>query len=125
MYLRPSCFTEPVAGAALMGGVFTALGAAQGHPLTPQRFALTAGFLYAYSALQCPMEALHGRRSVLHNALSGGSLGALGVQSGLIGVPFLPPVYYLTHGRSFMTIAAFTVYGSIAAALASFGGKRL
>lgn len=32
----------------------------QGAPLSPALLALNCGLLYAYQALQCPMEALHG-----------------------------------------------------------------
>jgi hypothetical protein len=125
--MRASCFTAPIVPSAVMGGIFCGFDVAQGRPTSalPRSFALYAGGLYIYNAIQCPMEALHGRSSLLHNFLAGGALGYAGVLSGAIGVPFLSPYYYAIHSRSGVAAIGAVVYGSLAAAFASFGGKTL
>ena len=44
--------------------------------------ARNVGFIYAYNAVQCPMEAVSQRRSLLHNAVALGGMGAVGVAKG-------------------------------------------
>lgn len=119
-----NCATHAVVPAAMWGGGFTALHVAQGGHFTPQLLAANVGFLFAYSALQCPMEELHGRRSLLHNCISGGALGYAGVQSGALGIPFghmLPPALY----RMRPPVAGAVMYGALAAALGTLSGKPL
>ena len=70
------------------------------------------------------MEAIHGRQSLIHNFLSAGALGYVGVQSGHLGVPGI--AYSLLRNRSISPPQmAFMFYGSMAGVLASLGGKPL
>ena len=85
------CMTKPVVPSLMWGSVFTGVNVAQGAPLTPGSFAVNIGGLYVYNALQCPMEAIQGRPSLLHNGLAAGAMGTAGVSSGMMGVPFVPP----------------------------------
>ncbi|CAE7689375.1 unnamed protein product [Symbiodinium microadriaticum] len=73
---------------------FSVIHVLQGAPASLSLFALNSGLLYVYQALQCPMEALQGRRSLLHNVAAGGLIGAWGVQQGLLGVPFASPAFF-------------------------------
>jgi hypothetical protein len=80
--------------------------------------------LYLYNIVQCPMEAFHGRQSLLHNFAAAGMLGYIGVANGRLGIPFINP--YTLHGSPLKPeIVAFGVYGSMAAAFAAFGGKQI
>ena len=92
--------------------------------MSPQGFAINIGALYTYHVLQCPMEALHGRRSVLHNGLAAGTLGAVGVQAGILGVPFVPPAVLYSPRYNPVAIA-FGVYGGLAMAIGSLTGKGM
>lgn len=110
------CATAAVAPAAMWGSGFTMLSVAQGAYFTPQLLASNVGFLFAYHAIQCPLEELHGRRSLLHNGIAGGVLGYAGIQSGHLGVPFghmLPPAMY----RMRPAVVGAIVYGGLASAL--------
>ena len=89
----------------------------------PISFALNTAFVYSYVVLQCPMEALHGRQSLLHNALSGATLGYIGVSSRQLGLFNLEPT--LLINRIPLPVGGALVYGSLAAALGAIGGKRL
>jgi hypothetical protein len=76
-----------------------------------------------YNAVQCPMEAIHGRPSLWHNVISAGTLGYLGVRSGRIGVPFVSPYAAYRYGLK-PEIMAFGVYGGMAGLFAGLlGGK--
>ena len=64
------------------------------------------------------IEAIHGRPSLWHNILSGGTIGFLGVASGRFGVPFVSvEMIRYRYGIS-PPGAAFGVYGSISGLLA-------
>mmetsp|Transcript_48486 Transcript_48486/g.115281 ORF Transcript_48486/g.115281 Transcript_48486/m.115281 type:complete len:132 (-) Transcript_48486:52-447(-) len=117
------CLLEPVVPSALWAGLFTGLEAAQGMPRPWERFPSLFGLLYAYNAMQCPMEAITGRRSLWHNFIAAGSLGAIGVQRGSVGVPFVTPDLYYRYPSLTPVHAAFLVYGSLAACLGAIGGK--
>ncbi len=82
------------------------------------------GGIYCYHALQCPMEAIHGRPSLWHNIVSGGTIGFLGVASGRFGVPFVSvEMFRYRYGIS-PPVAAFGIYGTISGVLAgALGGK--
>ena len=83
------------------------------------------GLIYAYNALQCPMEAVHGRPSLFHNIGSAATLGYIGLRAGLIGVPFVDP--YVFYRYPFLKPAQVSaiVYGSTAGILAMIGGKTI
>jgi hypothetical protein len=80
--------------------------------------------LYIYNIVQCPMEAFHGRQSLLHNFAAAGMLGYVGVAQGRMGIPFINP-YTLIGSPLKPEIVAFGVYGGMAAAFAALGGKRI
>jgi hypothetical protein len=80
--------------------------------------------LYLYNIVQCPMEAFHGRQSLLHNFAAAGMLGYVGVANGRLGIPFVNP-YALLGSPLRPEIVAFGVYGGMAAAFAAIGGKRI
>ena len=80
--------------------------------------------LYAYNVIQCPMEAIHGRKSLIHNFLSAGMLGAAGVNAGMLGVPFVDPYKFHRLGVT-PPVVAFTVYGGLATGMAALSGKTL
>ena len=120
----PGCLVGNIQPAILMGGVFTAINVMQGAPFTPATAAVNVGFIYAYGALQCPMEALTMRRSWTHNFLAGGILGYAAVERGLAGIPYnLEQACYAR--RIPVPVGAGMMYGSIGAALAMFSGKPL
>ena len=77
-----------VPGSIIAGGFWTGIGVLQGNvaPIMPT---LTRNvlFLYTYLALQCPMEAIQGERSLLHCTLSGGIIGYIGCQRNMLGMP--------------------------------------
>ena len=114
---------KPIVPAVFWGGAFTALQAAQGSRLTPQMFAANAGFIYLYNALQCPMEAIQGQPSLLHNACAAGALGAFLVQSGQAGIPFLDTSYLYRNRNVTPAMTAFAVYACIGVVLGGLGGK--
>lgn len=82
------------------------------------------GGLYAYNAMQCPMEAIHGRPSLIHNILSGGILGYIGSATGRLGVPFVDQQLFWRYPNLSPHMMSFAIYGAITGVLASFGGKR-
>ena len=118
------CLLGNVQPAALMGAAFTALHVVQGARLSPQLAATNIGFIYAYGALQCPMEALTRRRSWTHNLVAGGTLGYVAVERGMVGIPFNLDYFFLVR-RVPLPVGAAMVYGSLGAALAMVAGKPL
>uniref|UniRef100_A0A6V2QN44 Uncharacterized protein n=1 Tax=Ditylum brightwellii TaxID=49249 RepID=A0A6V2QN44_9STRA len=80
--------------------------------------------IYAYNAVQCPMEAIHGKQSSIHNLIAGGSLGYIGIRAGRLGVPFVDPYAFLRFGLSPAAVGA-AVYGGMGFLLATLGGKRI
>ena len=88
-------------------------------------FARNAGFIYAYNAIQCPMEAIHGRRSLLHNVAAGGILGGVGVMQGYIGIPFVDQSFFYRFPRVRPAEIGFLVYGGIAGGFAALSGKSI
>mmetsp|Transcript_22324 Transcript_22324/g.33432 ORF Transcript_22324/g.33432 Transcript_22324/m.33432 type:complete len:129 (-) Transcript_22324:377-763(-) len=123
---QQGCLTQPIASSVIMGGVFSALDVAMGNgKLTPRGVASYAGFIYAYNAIQCPMEEIHGRRSALHNVFAGGLMGYFGVQRGHIGIPFVDPTLFYRYPSLKPQTVAFAVYGAMGGALAMVGGKPI
>eukprot|EP00548_Thalassiothrix_antarctica_P002264 CAMPEP_0194138438 /NCGR_PEP_ID=MMETSP0152-20130528/8220_1 /TAXON_ID=1049557 /ORGANISM="Thalassiothrix antarctica, Strain L6-D1" /LENGTH=109 /DNA_ID=CAMNT_0038835877 /DNA_START=106 /DNA_END=435 /DNA_ORIENTATION=+ len=106
------------------GALFAGFDAFQGVPLQQAMHPTVVGRymagIYVYNVSTCPMEAIHGRQSLLHNFLSAGVIGFVGVSRGMLGIPFLQN-YHISNPP----VAAFFVYGSIASAFSALGGKRL
>lgn len=68
-YLLP-CILNPIQNCALWGGIFVGIDILQGTvstspPSLLRNFGLYAGGLWCYRASMCPMEAIHGRQSLL------------------------------------------------------------
>ena len=112
---------------ALSNGVLLTLLQSMGGPPPPAQMAMVFGmncaFVYSYFVVQCPMEALHGKQSLLHNGIAGSAMGYLGVQSGKLGMFNLE--YTFMMNRIPLPIGGAMVYGALAAALGALGGKRL
>ncbi len=123
MQYQIRCLERPVGSAIIFGSLFAAVDIAQGSRATPRLFAMNICGLYAYGALQCPMEGLARRQSAWHNFFSGAILGYLGVQSGYIGVPFVHPTFFVMNPRIPPAVAGAVVYGGLGATMAAFGGK--
>jgi len=121
-----NCFTHPIGPAVVVGGAFTAFDVlAQGQRFSPNLAMTNIGGLYMFWALQCPMEAIHGRQSSLHNFLSGATIGYLGVSVGRLGVPFVDHTFFYRNPQISPPIAGALVYGAIAGGFATLGGKPL
>lgn len=120
------CLTRPVVTSITLGGIFTGINVMQGSRLTPRLAAINVGGLYAYNVLQCPMEAIHGRPSALHNALAGAILGYVGVASRQLGIPFVDAYFFYRYPQLSPSVVGAAVYGGITFALASLlGGKPM
>lgn len=120
-----NCYTRPVVPSFVLGSAFTALDVAQGHRFSPNMAMTNIGGLYIFFALQCPMEAIHGRQSALHNILSGATIGYLGVSAGRLGIPFVDSTFFYRHPQISPPMAGALVYGAIAGGFAMLGGKPL
>merc|ERR1712118_1611 len=107
---QKNCLTQPVVPSLMWGSGFSVVSVLQGARATPELFAINIGFLYAYSALQCPMEAFHGRQSLAHNVVAGGLVGSLGVQMGRLGIPLVEPAFFWRYPQITPPMAAFAVY---------------
>ena len=119
------CFTAPIASSFLFGGVLSAVYIMQGAHPSSALFGRSVGFIYMYNALQCPMEALHGRRSLAHNALASGGLGAAAVATGRAGIPFLEGSFFWRYPAVKPPVAAAGVYGFMGLAAGMLSGKAL
>eukprot|EP00040_Diaphanoeca_grandis_P019640 m.103881 g.103881 ORF g.103881 m.103881 type:complete len:126 (-) comp27523_c0_seq2:176-553(-) len=118
------CVVGAVFPSTLWGSLFTAMEVAQGNRFSPKLLGVNVGFLFAYHAAICPLEALSGRRSALHNGIVAGALGFVGVKERIIGVPFdhvLPrPMYKFRP-----PMQGAIVYGSIGLFLGLLSAKPL
>ena len=67
------CAQRNVTPALANGAFLTVLQSMQGFSpqALPMQFGLNTCFVYAYALLQCPLEAIHGRQSLLHNVFAG------------------------------------------------------
>jgi hypothetical protein len=120
------CATQPIIPSLTMGAALTALDLFQGASLSPQRVGVNVGGLYLYHILQCPMEAISGGPSALHNMASGGIIGYLGVSAGILGVPFMDGYFFMRNPSIPPAVAGAVVYGGIAGIIATvLGGKPL
>lgn len=105
--------------------MISAIDVAMGKHVNARTVATYMCSLYAYNVIQCPMEAIHGRRSLIHNFLSAGMLGAAGVRAGVLGIPFVDPYKFYRIPGVTPTVVAFGVYGGLASGMAALGGKSL
>jgi hypothetical protein len=119
------CVTRPITSCAVMGGLFTALDAAQtGAPPRLRTFGLYAGGLYLYNIVQCPLEAMNGGRpSAWHNILAGGTLGYMGVRHRLLGIPLVDQYFFLRNPQLAPELVGAAVYAAMAGGFAVLGGK--
>ena len=117
------CLTAPIVPSIISAGVFSAVDVMSGQYLTIQRVGTYAGGMYLYNIMQCPMEEIHGRSSLIHNFISAGIIGYAGVMTGRLGIPFIMP-YQIPRGVS-PPMMGFVMYGSLASAFAALKGKRL
>ena len=107
----------------MFGSLFHGFDVLQGQRFSPALLAKNCGFIYMYHALQCPMEALHGRRSLWHNIISAGMMGSAAVNSGQAGIPFVERSFYSMYPRVTPPVLAFVVYGAIGGAMGGLSGK--
>jgi hypothetical protein len=120
------CITNPqrIKEAAMWGAIWSGVDFLQGARVTPGSVATSCGFIWAYHALQCPLEAIHGRRSLYHNCIAAGTLGALGVHAGKVSVPFVDYSIFHRHPALRPWQVGFVVYGSIGGVFGALGGKQ-
>jgi hypothetical protein len=121
---QQDCLTRPIGQSLTMGSIFTALSVFQGQRLTPRLAGINIGGLYLYYILQCPMQAIHGRESALHNGAAGGILGYIGVNSGQLGIPFVSYNFFMRYPQLSPALTGAAVYGGMALAI-SAGGKPI
>ena len=119
------CFQRGIGTSVVFGSIFTGISVTQGYRLTPSLAATNIGALYLYVSLQCPMEAIHGRQSALHNACSGGILGYVGVRSQRLGIPFVDPYFFFRYPRLSPPLVGAAVYGGMGLLLATVSGKPI
>ena len=122
-----TCLLKPIPPVAFWSGVFTGISIYQGLPKQQafQAFSRNFGFLFVYHALQCPLEAIHQKRSYVHNCIAGGTLGYLGVMKRAVGVPFVDAGFFVKYPRLSPPVAGALIYGGMAGALGALGGKSL
>jgi len=108
----------------MFGSLFTAIGMAQGVPFSPPMAALNIGGIYAYNVLQCPMVAIHGRESAWHNTASGAILGYVGVQSRVLGIPFVDESFFWRNPQVPRPMVGALIYGGITTAFAMLSDKK-
>lgn len=127
LHYQKNCVTKPIFSSVVLGGVFTAFDIVQGAPAraAPRAAMINVGGLYLYHILQCPMEAISGGPSALHNIASGGLIGYMGVRAGALGIPMMDPYFFYRHPSLSPPLAGAAVYGGIAGILATFSGKPL
>ena len=120
----PTCLISHIPTSVITGTLMGGFNIASGAPASIGLFVNSIGFIYAYHALICPLEAIQGRQSLAHNAFSGGTLGYIAVQRFGFGVPFVPP--HLLMGNRYLKPAYIGAlgYGGMAAVFAGVGGKR-
>mmetsp|Transcript_59145 Transcript_59145/g.66157 ORF Transcript_59145/g.66157 Transcript_59145/m.66157 type:complete len:141 (-) Transcript_59145:1-423(-) len=127
---QKNCLLNPIQSSAISAILFSAIDVFQGTPIqrvmNPRSLGTYFGGVYLYHAIQCPMEAIHGRPSLWHNILCGGGIGYIGVSVGRLGIPFLPNPDLLSYRTGLpMNIVAFGVYGGLAGLFAGvLGNKR-
>ena len=123
---QQQCLTRPILSSVIMGGLFAGLSMAQGMRFTPQLALVNMGGLYTYHVVQCPMEAIHGRSSALHNVAAGAILGYTGVSMGHLAIPFVDSYFFYRYPNLPPPLVGGLVYGGIAFVLSGvLGGKPI
>mmetsp|Transcript_20431 Transcript_20431/g.48556 ORF Transcript_20431/g.48556 Transcript_20431/m.48556 type:complete len:149 (+) Transcript_20431:81-527(+) len=124
---QQGCIVRPIASTAVASVIFGGLDVFQGLPpqraFSPRNIGSYFVFLYTYHVVQCPMEFVHGRPSLWHNIIAGGTIGLVGVHHGRLGIPFVNPYQVAASGLS-PPIVAFGVYGGIAGIFAGMIGNK-
>ena len=117
------CLLGHLPGSLTGSAFWTGISFIQGNkfPLVPT-FTRNFLFIYTFFTLQCPMEAIHGRRSLLHSTLSGGIIGYVGSQRNLIGMPqnIYNSIYSSSGGRLRGSAAVSLFYAGAATFLGIF-----
>jgi hypothetical protein len=122
--MNSQCLTAPIVPSCVLGGAFSAIDVlTQGARFTPNLLMTNVGGLYCYWAIQCPMEAIHGRQSAFHNVLAGATIGYLGVANGRLGVPFVDYTFFYRNPNISPPLAGALVYGLLGGGFAMIGGK--
>lgn len=93
--------------------------------LTQQRpslrgWGITSVFLFAYTGIQCPMQAISHRRAMWHDGLAGAIVGYFGVQSG-----WLRPLMFAQTRAMRPPVAGAATYGIMGLVAGLFQGKGL
>lgn len=116
---------RPVVPSVVGAGILSVLDMAQtGRVPGPRTVGVYVGGIYVYNLVQCPMEAVNGGRpSAWHNVLAGGTLGYIGVQRRLLGIPFVDAYFFMRNPGVAPEVAGAAVYAAMAGGLAALGGK--
>mmetsp|Transcript_2380 Transcript_2380/g.4678 ORF Transcript_2380/g.4678 Transcript_2380/m.4678 type:complete len:138 (-) Transcript_2380:251-664(-) len=122
-----NCFVEGIFPSMVMGGILHGVQdvALYGGRPSLRGWGTYSAFLYVYRSTMCPMEAIQGRESLLHNGFAGGILGYAGVQRGLMAIPFVDSSFFYRYPQVPPAVVGGVVYGGIAIAFGSFSGKRI
>jgi len=127
---QKDCIISSIYPSAVNGVVLTVLDSLQGRvsitkPESLVRSTVRYGsYIFAYNSLICSMEAIHGRQSLSHNIISGGTLGMLGVSTGRLGIPFVDPMFFMRHPAIPLHFVAFSVYGTMGGLFGVLSGKN-
>lgn len=113
-------FVAPVMSGIFFGLALTARDASQARYTMSRTVSYAAG-AYAYRAMQCPMEAIQGGQSKVHDFIAAGIVGYVGVTSGRYRVPWLYET--VLHKRFPLGISTFWIYGLLGTTLALLAEK--
>jgi len=97
----------------------------QGQRVSARDVASSGAFIYAYLAVHCPLEQIRGRRDLTNDFIAGFTVGAIGVERRLIGMPFggSDIVWNLARRGIPLSVLGGTMYGAIGAAFGIFNGR--
>jgi hypothetical protein len=112
------CLECDVISAFCFGSIYSAYDITSNH----KQYALrqvgkNIGILYAIGALVCPMEVATGRRTVLHNFVSGAIVGGVAAHQNWIHIPIVPQ--YQQFATRYPMLLSNTLYGAVATGLFS------
>ena len=69
------------------------------------------------------MEAIHGRKSLIHNFMAGGILGYIAVAKNITGVPFADSSFFMIYPQITPPMMGAIVFGAMGGAFGALGGK--